>query len=103
MACVAFRRGFWVCDFRDQANVRRSIQTSYTINDKKHERLAEQQLAAYLSHIDTGKFEAKSEQLDFVQLTEAYLAQLDVRDVTRVDYQSIINTHLKVYFVAMKL
>jgi integrase len=101
MSCVSKRRGKWTLDFKDQTGTRRWIQTEWSADKDKPK--AEKLLAAYEHQIDDGRFEAKSEQRDFAELIETYLAQLDVRKATRVDYLSIINTHLKVHFGTMKL
>ncbi len=103
MACVCSRRGKWTLDFTDQHGIRRIIQTEWSSANAKDKREAEKLLRAYLTEVDGDRFQSRSEQRDFEQLTEAYLAQLDVRDATRTDYLSIINTHLKVCFGAMKL
>jgi integrase len=101
MACVRMRRGKWTLDFRDQTGSRRWIQTRWSSDKDKPK--AEKLLVQYEAQIDDGKFTAKKDQRNFEQLTEAYLANLDVRKFTRVDYESVINTHLKVYFGRIKL
>jgi integrase len=101
MACVRMRRGVWTLDFYDQSGNRRWIQTKYTGDKDKLK--ADKLLAQYLTQVDDGKFQAKSEQRNFEQLTEAYFGALDVRKFTRGDYLSVINTHLKAYFGTMKL
>ena len=101
MSCVRKRRGAWTLDFRDQTGTRRVIQTQWSADCDRLK--AEKLLVQYLAQIDDGKFEAKSEQRNFEQLIEAYLAQLDVRKPTRSEYLAIINTHIKPCFGNMKL
>jgi len=110
MSCARFRRGKWVADFRDAKNVRRWITlkhpgTERHLTRESDEGLARKLLAQFEVQVMDGKFSAKSEQRNFQQLVDSYLESLRgmVRKFTRTDYESTINTHLKVYFGTMKL
>jgi len=87
-----------VCDFRDQNNIRRIINTK-----AKSKTEATRILAQYLAQVADSRFEAKSAQRDFKELNKDYLAHLDVREATLRDYESIIKTHLLPRFGEIKL
>ncbi len=98
---VSMRRGHWTLDFRDQHGIRRCIQTEWT-TDKDRPK-AQALHDHHLGQISAGRFEAKSEQRDFEQLTKDFIAQLGVRDFTRKEYGSIIANYLAKYFNRTKL
>jgi integrase len=98
---VSMRRGHWTLDFRDQHGTRRCIQTEWSADKDKPK--AQALLDQYLGQIESGRYEAKSEQRDFEQLAKDFIAQLDVRTFTRKEYGSIINNYLAAYFNRTKL
>lgn len=100
MACVRKRRGKWVLDYRDQHGKRHWETTE--LNKKGAELL----LAERLQEVGRGEYQEKREEKTFEELIEAYnVAHLstNVRDTTRLDYQSCIKCHLLPYFTGWKI
>lgn len=110
MACAKYRirkgktTGHWHLDFRDQTGKRQIIQLSRLTKDNEKDKAeAHKQLLRYAVSVEDGTFIARSEQIDFQQLSERYLAQTRVRALTKIDYERIIYTRLKEHFKSMKL
>jgi hypothetical protein len=91
----------WVLDFSDQFGVRRWVTTQWSADTDKPK--ADKLLARLSVQVDEGVFEARNEQRTFPQLVEAYISQLDVRELTKLEYQQIITARLQPFFGGMKL
>src|SRR5712672_2104630 len=100
MSCIRMRRGYWTLDFYENGK-RRVLQTKWS--SEKDRPKADKLLAKYLLQVEHGGFESPSEQRNFQQLREAFFAALNVRDVTKSEYDSTVRTHLQPYFGTMKL
>ena len=102
MSCVRSRRGKWVLDFYDQDKTRRWITTKWPATEANR-LLAEKELARHANAVEDCTFLSKTQQRDFAQLVDAWTAQLDVRPLTRADYQAVIKHHLSKFFGDSKL
>jgi integrase len=99
---VSARRGKWVLDFYDQNRVRRWVTTKWPATEENRDK-AVKELAKLEAAVESHTFQSKTQQRDFSQLVDAWVAALDVRDLTRADYQAVIRHHLAPFFGDMKL
>src|SRR5262245_48657637 len=93
---VSFRRGKWVLDFYDQTGKRRWVTTRWSAPEDKDR--AVKHLAKLEQEVAQGAYRSARQQVHLAKLIEAYMAQLDVRTLTKRDYETIIANRLAPFF-----